>query len=105
MQNLNSFLLFFILPNSFIAIYYINKTIKSNRKYKKMQALLELYKKHLDDCVTMIDVIDPEIKFKTYMNQFSYPKADGYDGIMNEFEDHLHKTKFRIKYGKYKIKS
>ena len=66
-----------------------------------MQVLLELYKKHLDDCVTAIDIIDPERKFKSYMNQFSYPKADGYDDIMNEFEDYLHKTKFRIKYNRY----
>ena len=42
----------------------------------------------------------PEIKFKSYMTSYNYPKSDGYDEIMNEFEDYLHKTKIKIKYGK-----
>ena len=65
-----------------------------------MQALLTLYKSHLDDCKTLYDVVDPEIKFKSYMTSYNYPKSDGYDEIMNEFEDYLHKTKIKIKYGK-----
>jgi hypothetical protein len=68
-----------------------------------MQARLNYTKKQLDDCVTIIDTIDPELKFKNYMDDFCFPKADGYDEIMNDFEMHLHKTKFRIKYGKYKL--
>jgi len=79
----------------------VRKVQKNNAEYRRMEQLTLLYKGMLDECKTIFDTIDVELKFKEYMLKYkkydSKPQENGYEQFMDEFEKKLFKTKIKLK--------
>jgi hypothetical protein len=79
----------------------IRKIQKNNAQYKRMEQITGIYTTMLDECKSVIDTMDVELKFKEYMLKYnkyeSKPQENGYEQFMDEFEKHLFKTKLKLK--------
>jgi len=99
MQQHDYFLIGFILIFAFWIWRTINNTHIWNQEYRKMEELSNMYKAMLDECKTIYQTIDVELKFKEYMSQYKNDgkqRKNGYEQFMNDFEAKLFKTKVKL---------
>lgn len=79
----------------------VRKVQKNNAEYKRMEQLTGVYTTMLDECKSVFDTMDIEIKFNNYISKYKRydgkPQENGYEQFMDEFEKHLFKTKLKLK--------
>jgi hypothetical protein len=85
---------FFTLSIIGIPIYYVLKTKKANKQFRRMEALTEQYTKHLGTCFSHLLLLDTERRYKDYMTEFSKNAgSNGYNSFIDQFETALHNQK------------